>query len=374
MMTYLIVDPQTFILAEDADSETVRQFLNSLGHWARTARDYDVTFGITHECAEALRSTPGSAFNIYSIRQLAQRVPNLSEMDILKVVEPLFEYLNASTYLDDMLAALQTEQHTYELGKILLVPKEHQDRLVSEWLQATFARMIGLVVFARKQDIVPLAALGDVRLLSRYTREEMRLWADAMGFRLLVHVWFDVVVNTTLPDHAAWNDIHEINDELAILYSPEVVSDLQPRRRLKTIIEAVHAACNRYPDHLIATARTEQAARHSNYAPEAVYEELCALIDVWLPAFQRGGIKAANTAYYHERRRKISTESEPTNQDWRIREERIAHYNGQDYYCELHVKLGGSPDGQARIYFKPLNDKIILAGVGQHARTAHDHT
>jgi hypothetical protein len=375
-MTYLLVDPQTFLLADNADQQATDQFLVALVKWSQASDDYDITFALTQECAEALRTSPRSIFNPQFLAELSQRYPNIDIDAVLKIAEPLYGQLQSQHQLDDTLQALEDGRIEYELNDVWLSPVEHYDRLSSEWLREKFKRMLGLVAFARNQGIVPLAALEDVRVLTTYTAEEIRHWAAESAYKLLVHVRFTWLLDKSIENHDQVERVRKFDDEFETLWTHEKATELPRRERLTTLMDAVHLAERKSGGRLVATSRTEQSARHSGHNPRDIYEVLCALIDVWLPVAKQMGENEASQRFRESTGyRIVEMESLPTNRDPKLRAEREVTYNGKTIYCRRHVRMGSGPGG-ARIYFEYLKQegRIILAGVGKHAPTSRDRT
>lgn len=370
-MTYLVVDPQTFLLTEDS-RQAVDELLAHVVYWARIADKYDITFGMTQACADALVRTPHSVFNPDFIEDLTRRYPHLTTADIWGVVTPLLEQLRTQQYLDDTLAELEDSRMSYEVEDVMMSPPQHLTRLKPASLMRAFKQMLGLVVFARKHGIVPLSALDNIRILTRYSKDELRDWATA----LLVRIIFSWTLDESVTNREEREKVREFMDEFETIWSPDAIENLPRRTKMVTLMDAVRAATACYPRQLIASTKTEEAARHSGYPPQAMYTALCGLIEVWLPAYQRGGDVLANAQYHARFGHAIkSTESSAINNTPRLWRERMASYNGEEYYCQRHVMLGR---GHARIYFHVFGErgqeKIILAGVGRHAATSRDRT
>lgn len=376
-MLYLIVDPKVFLLSEqeDLDKFTVDEFLAALVGWARAADEFDIEFGISQDCTAALILTRRSAFNREFIAELVSRVPGYNVETIITAITPLLDRLRAHSHLDDTLRRLNSDTMLYDLRAVTLAPPEHLDRLASESLQEAFRQMLGLLVFARQQQVIPLSEFGYVRLLTRYSAGEIQQWAADMAYKLLVHVFFNWELDETVPDRESLQNLTAYNDELETVYSPTSLPPLVEKWQFNSALSAAEAACRVYPNYLIMTPEAEATAQKSNFPNFLnLYRSLRALIEVWLPTYSQQGIRAANDAFYARVGYQISGESEEVSRNPKLRMAREGTYHGEKVYGDLHIKFGNGRFS-ARVHFAPVRDednreRIVLTRIGPHAPTA----
>lgn len=374
-MLYLVVDPSLFILSEDdcQDVNLVNQFLANLVAWAKNKDQYDTEFGLTSECMKMLLSYRYSAFNTKWLKTLSEKVPTFDAETVTAAITPLIEILHNHSHIDDALTQLERSELAYQLGEIFITPTEYLDRLDSEDLRQHFQRMLGAIVFARQQKIVPLSDLKDIRLVTVYSDDEIQQWAKECAYKLLILVNFDWVLNENVTDYEQLNALERFFDEIGTIHRIEMLEGLAQPRQWSTVIKATEYVCNIYSKKLILTPEARQVASKSNSPNlDELYRALSGLIEVWLPIYQKDGASAANLVYHQRLGHKITGEGEQVKANPKFRTEREGTYNGEKIFAELHIKLSAGN----RIYFAVYSDKdklekIILTRVGNHPRSAN---
>jgi|GEM_PF-4321473 len=370
-MLYLIVDPNVFLLseAEAAQTPIVNEWLNHLNAVAELISEYQIKLGITELCSYALQQEERSILNDRFLFELTERedVPDVAT--IVLALQPLMNELQSNPDIERQLSKLTDTQlfiyNTLE-EQSALIPMAYIERLQSESLRQGFRKMLCDVVFARNQEVVPLAELRNVGIWTRYTPKEKDDWADKMQYRLRLAVNFAWDVEKTVPDYITLQALSRFEDDLLTYFTVEGLKSAAPVIRFSNMRIAIKTACEAYPEALIIPDKAYKSAKkQKDTTQNAAYHSIRGLAEVWLPAYLSNNGDPSHK-FREEFGFEISNESATTNNNAYFRTQRSINHKGKSYYAERHIKL---PESQ-RIYFVPIEDngktKLLITRVGAH--------
>jgi hypothetical protein len=374
-MLYIVVDPK-FLYLPDVDSSTmaeIRPFVARLVQWSKILQEYNVSFGITARCQNALKAIARSTFDKDALVKLASRIPGTVPEDLLKAFMPLINQLMGVSYMDQLLTRNRNDKFYWEVvsEKILVMPKDYIDRLLDSELQNSFMEMLAAVVYARGNRVAPLADFQNLVVLSTYDENEND-WADFSQYTLVVRVDVDVIVDKSLKNWQEYQNETQISETFRVVQFPDDIDDtLQMKQVAKTVSEALDMAVNDFPNRLLKSRLAQRTASDCDYEkPDEIYNLLRGLVTVWLAIYEREGEAAAGEAYYNEFRfQYIPDESITVNRNPRLRNDYIATIDNVDYFCGKHIRIGTGPRC-VRINFEVRNvngqNQIVLGRVGKH--------
>jgi hypothetical protein len=374
-MLYIVVDPK-FLYLPDVDSITtteIQAFVARLLQWSKILQSHNVSFGITARCQKALKVAARSAFDKDALAKLTNRVPALRAEEILRASMPLVNELMNESYMDQLVKRTRTSNFEWEvvLDKILVSPKDYIDRLVDLELQNSFMEMLALVVYARRNQVIPIADFQNLVVLTTYNEDENE-WANSTEYKLIVRTHVDVVIEKTVTNWQIVQNETQIMDTLQAIQSSTEIETVAPiKQPIKTVSAALDMAVSDFPNRLLKSRLAQRTASDCDYEkPDEIYNLLRGLVTVWLATYEQEGEAAAGEAYYNEFRfQYIPDESVTVNRNPRLRNDYIATIDNIDYFCGKHIRIGTGPRC-VRINFEVRNvngqNQIVLGRVGKH--------
>lgn len=374
-MLYLVVDPK-FLYIPDIDSisiEEIQLFVFRLLQWGDILKTYNVAFGITERCQDALKAMARSAFDKKSLAKLTRRIPALESDEVLRAFMPLVNELMKESYMDQLIKRTKTEDFEWDVvaEKILVSPKDYVDRLVNDELQNSFMEMLASIVYARQNQVVPLSEFQNLMVLSTYDKDEIE-WALSTDYKLLVRVDVEVAADKSVKNwQSVQNDTRFFQELQTVQFPKEIEGVMTMKRDIKSVSTALNEAINDFPKRLINSRLARRTAASCDYEkPAEIYNLLRGLVTVWLAVYESDGEVAAGETFYNEfQYQYIPSESTTVSRDPRLKRDYIATVDGVDYFCGKHIRIGTGPRC-VRINFALRTvegqTQIILGRVGRH--------
>lgn len=373
-MLYLLVDPHFFYF-DRSDQAAVKNFVERLNVWGGVARVYDVSFGLTSDCVEALRSALKTALELDDLGEIV--VTAGKSVDFAQLCYPFVSRVMNGPYIDQILVHLVSDNWLWDIEEVYIVPEDYLVRLQSSFLSDPYRDMMGRVTFARKQGVIPLSEFHHVAVLSTF--DEGTRWAQEAEYKMYTRIRCVCVMDSAEEgaDDKLPKDVTEIYD---VIQSPEYVlthTEKLAERQFRSLEEALQAATTEYPNVLHCSSKAYKTAQNFGDMGMArtLYELLIGLVEVWLPAYCQHGQDAANDAFYNEFQYECAShESHSVQQDMTLRQEYEVLYDGKPVFCQRHVKVGVGPFA-LRINFQIVEQEgktpiIVIGRAGKHGPNA----
>ncbi|GEM_PF-4601994 len=369
---FLIIDPYLLIYPDATsklDRTLVARFISNLNMWSEIVQLSSYEVGITQDSIDFIKHHPRSILNGIFIEELLDFThQNLGTINIL--IAPIVSKLKNALAFAQALNEIDDDILIYEIKSTAIAPSDFIERL-PEYLREEFLMMLGHLVFARQQQIVPIATFEQVLFATTfYTRED----PDWLTPYLYISVSVDY--ETTADD-----DIEKlqnpVQDQLEIV---KTTQDLPPEAvTSRTLADVLDAIQNKYPNsflisqelqtHVKKNRDTLTDANRIEYAIEGLHH--------WLDVYRQKrdanyteylAFEEARRIYRQKASHDITGASKTVSRTPSLSNERLVRYNGNTYYAHWHIKI------TPRIYFTaiPTEDTymVLLGKITAHLSTA----
>lgn len=381
-MLCLLIDPYLIYLpeCEICSADDVLSFFDELLQWddlAEFTDDFEVI--ISKECHQILgEHTDNFPWNIENIGKLIQ-VHQIKEYDPITVYRAVSKLSGRifDAYLRIQATSAPEKVVSWDWDtandEITTIPESYLTRLdkrdPSGALKKAYLSTLGRFTFLIRNSLVQDPELNDIAIISPLSDLSIEQVIKSI-LRVNSRFVFEP------PDYPGVLENRELYHEFSVFHTPEAVtqalgSNAETQEPIyQTGAEALQSARTRHFGQLIVSRKaTDTASRWEFRDPDELFQILCGLVTVFLPAYEKNGIKAACREFQATFGRTCEDdESNTVKNETKYSQDYQVSYKGRVYFCGIHVRLGS----RTRVNFTVIQDdgidKILLARVGRHGK------
>lgn len=381
-MNFVLVDPFLIYspIPSQASSVDIDNFVESLNSWSDFARDQqNIQFRLSRQCRNALSNSPGYPLGVNSLSELLQRSARYRGMERV-VLDSAMHFLNnvfKDPFIDEEIERHQTDIQDWKIASdtIVAIPSIFAERLPNPELKLAFLTTLADLACS-ENEIVKSSSQGDEvwiaspSLVTPETQDEdtpnQEQSAEKSQISIKVNAKFTVIVGDEISD-----EDRLIEETFSVAHSPGALDFPPDNLEFDSVLDALRAAVNKYPDILVSFPLTERSAKESGYEdPKNIYDHIVGLVEVWLPIFKVKGGEEAGRIYHEKYSRYKQDESETAKN--KFASDYTVTFQDKPYFCGRHIMIGTGINC-VRINFEVVqvddSHKILLARAGKHGRT-----